>query len=107
MQCDVGVVLHCRCSVAACFSVLTYNPAYNSPVPSPCVALLAAECCSVWQCAALYRNVLQRVALYRNVLQRVAVCCRVLQCMAVCSRVLQCIAVCCSVPTYIPDINLS
>jgi len=70
----------------------------------------AALWCSVSQCVAVcrsvlqvsqvtpqttYSSVLQCVAVCRSVLQCVAVCCNVSQCVAVCCSVLQCVAVCC------------
>jgi len=77
--------------------------------------------CSVLQCVAVCRCVLQAVAVWCSALQRVAnvhmrelqhsdmlcvkssvlqcvaVCCSVFRCVAVCRSVLQCVAVCCSV----------
>jgi len=52
--------------------------------------------CSVMQCGAVRRRVLQWVAVCCSALQCAAVCCRVLQCVAVYCSALQCVAVCCS-----------
>ena len=72
--------------------------------------VLHAVCCSVLQCVAMTRSLLQRVTVQESGWTSefklpwcVAVCCSVLQCVAVRCSVLQCVAAFCSVLQCVMD----